>query len=556
MKNKKLKIYLSLLCLGMLLGCSKDFLDIKPQALVNEESFYLSKDAADQLIIGAYSIMSTLEDFDTRYYLACGSLASDDAECGGENANDWQDGQNTDRMISGPNDRIFTEIWGIFYKGIDRANVLIQKMPTIKKVQDIDTALLSKRLGEAKFLRAYYYFCLTQVFGSVAVFEEPLNPSQYKQRNLPMKKAYKLIEADLLAAIQLLPERDLDGWERGRATKGAAKALLAKLYLFESSYAVNYPGDERFEEMSERWDLVIQYAEEVINSGQYKLMGIDGMKYKTYWGDSTNGYRYIFTAAGNNSPEGIFEVQHKEDKRGWLNSRGNTITVFTTVRSYIYQGDIINSLGWGFNCPTDDFISECDTLDPRFKINVAKKGDTIQVKVGAGRTARNAWVPMEFHMSPTGYTNRKYEAGVAEYWGVRTNYNESPLNIRILRYADVYLMAAEAYLQERNNVMATNYINIVRERARMCGNTGHPLPAPAGSATMDTLIHERRIELAFEGLRFFDLVRWNLAVKKLDEVHLKSGFDIYYESPKNDFFPIPASEITMSGNLLKQNPGY
>jgi hypothetical protein len=154
----------------------------------------------------------------------------------------------------------------------------------------------------------------------------------------------------------------------------------------------------------------------------------------------------------------------------------------------------------------------------------------------------------------------KYECSYAEFVGSDKTYSwaQAPFNTRILRYADVVLVAAEAAIMLNQNDKALQYINMVRTRARMCGAPGNTVPVKiTGTVTIDQLIHERRLELAMEGHRFFDLVRWNLATTKLNGLVLPTvNKTISFTSPKNDFFPIPQSQVDLSKGALKQYSGW
>jgi hypothetical protein len=160
----------------------------------------------------------------------------------------------------------------------------------------------------------------------------------------------------------------------------------------------------------------------------------------------------------------------------------------------------------------------------------------------------------------TGTFQAKYECSREEFLAEGANWSESPFNNRMIRYADIVLLAAEAAIMSGENEKARTYINMVRTRARMCGIEGNTCPAdypPGTTITMDMLIHERRLELAMEGHRFFDLVRWNLAAEKLNGSYLiNQERTVTFVSPKNDFYPIPEQEVIRSQGSLLQYPGW
>ncbi len=532
-------------------SCSEDFLETKPLAMETEESYFTSMDAVEPCVIACYSQLSRMRTSDFNFVIGMGSIASDDAEAGGDgSAGDTPDIQALDRMTQTARDLTTIErIWGFYYKGIYFCNVALEKLPMIRASESpTNQAIIDTRLAEVKFLRSLYYFFLSQAYGGVCKVTEPLGPDELAQPKVTINEIYDLIKGDLRAAIHVLPEKSNLGTDVGRATKGAAQALLAKVYLYESSYATNYPGDARFGDMEVQWDSALYYAEQVINSGQYKLVGIDGETFNTFWGEQTNGYRYAFTVDGDNCLESVFEIQNLNDDWIWVQSTGNALAAFTTARRYTNASGNPTQFGWGFNCPTQELVDEYDTLDVRLNTTVARPGDTILVPEGDGE----AWYRIDFGISPTGYYCRKYEVSPEQYWSTRLDWSKGPLNVRLIRIADVYLFAAEAAYMLNDDAKALTYVNKVRERARMCGGPGHTVPADLASITFDDIIKERRMELGCEGHRFWDLVRWRIAEENLDGVQIAFDITIHFESPKNDFFPLPASEVDyMNGQLLQ-----
>lgn len=541
----------------LLSACSDDFLELEPYARVDENAFYTSLEAAEQMVAGAYAQpLAAMDIMDTRYMMSMGTIASDDAETGGTGIESMPDAFELDRMAVNVDNIMCARVWGHVYKGIDRCNVGISKFPEIEKFLSSanEKQTLSIRKGELLFLRGLYYFILAQVYGSVPLITEPLSTDEYSQANVPMKKIFEQVEKDLLEATSLLPEKE--STDSGRATKGAAKSLLAKLYLYESSYKLNYGNDapyNRFEGMNERWDDVIKYGEEVIKSRKYKLVGIEGETYNTFWGEATNGYRYLFSVEGDNCDEAIFSINYYDDKKGWGDSRGNTLNRHATIGTILYEGKEI-SYGWNYLSPTKELIKEFEEGDVRLKVTAALPGDTLYAKIGS----EWVWAEMDLGQTITGSACRKYEIGPYN----PTDFQQGPQNLNLIRYADLILITAEAYIQSNNLQRACELVNMVRTRARNCGTTGLPEDIETFNSkeeAMKALRHERRVELALEGHRFFDLVRWRLAEKELkDEMSLKleTGFECEFQSPRNDFYPIPSQEIVLSGNALKQNPGY
>ena len=160
---------------------------------------------------------------------------------------------------------------------------------------------------------------------------------------------------------------------------------------------------------------------------------------------------------------------------------------------------------------------------------------------------------MSFDQSVTKTYARKYEASAAEYIDAESTWHGAPANVKLIRYSDVYLIAAEAAFALGQTDKALTYINKVRERARMCGTTGQP--AALTSVTLADIIKERRLEFAGEGHRMFDIVRWNIAADLLKESTF-DGTAITYVKGKNEFQPLPQREVELSNGNLAQYPGW
>jgi starch-binding outer membrane protein, SusD/RagB family len=505
----------------------------------------------------------------SRIHWVIGECISDNSEVGGENVNDMSDWQYMMLFNIGPCSPTLKDYWMRSYNIIAQANKIIADVPGTTFSED------QKKLNiaEAKFLRSLAYFDLVTIFGGVPIYTDTFawkmsgNPSDYtgnfvfKARNT-IAEVFTQIESDLKEAILSLPERSLlSPGTVYYATKGAAGSLLAKMYLYQSSYAKNYPGDSRFTGLTQQWGKALQYAEEVINSGEYKLVGSDGETYNTWWDNSylyktTPGFRYMFTKAGNDCSESVFEVRNLFPENGYLSYTANEISQFTTCR-YIYKNNMkYNSgTGWGFNTPTQDLINEFASEsgnaknDPRFQATVGIDGDSILIQ-------DSTWKKIYVSSAPTKAFCRKYEISPSE--SVKRSihgYYTGESNIKVIRFADVLLWASEAALELGDNAKALAYINMVRSRARKCGNTSYP--SDLTSVSFNDIIHERRLELALEGHRFFDLVRWNLASSKLNgRFNETSQINVVFTSGVNEFFPLPHTVMELANGVVAQNNGY
>jgi len=501
-------------------------------------------------------------------------------EAGGETINDYPTAQHVDQFLHTLSDEIpMQEIWIYCYKGLHHANTAINQLENITEIdEEADPALVSRRIGEMKFLRGLYHFMLVQIFGGVPIADDEITPSEFETPRADIKTVLSYIEGELKDAIPLLPNRSqVSSSQIGRATKGAAQSLLLKTLVYESSYAENYPGDERFGDCQNRWEEALSYGLDVFDpsapeASEYSLVGRDGERYSS-WRTGTDtdatidGFRWLFTADGDNSSGSIFEIQSIFDQLGYGITHGNVLTVYQTVRQYIEPGtgEISNSFGgWSFNCPTDALVAafmnndpretglnssvlDSAEMDPRFKTTVGQNGDSALFGADYTRVAINC------DNLPTGRIGRKFECGYDEYWFYTNDPWSGPFNVRLIRLADVMLLTAEAAFKTGDNQTALDLVNLVRERARACGTTGEP--APLSAISYEDIIHERRLELALEPHRFFDLVRWGLAEELIGGepiLALGSNFTIEFIPGKHEFFPLPISEVELSNGALVQ----
>lgn len=552
MIKKSYKYLTFTLLVGLTFSCKEEFLDIKPIGEWNSGTFYITQAAGEQAVIAAYSQYNNVS-LDKELIMAV-DVVSDDAEAGGEYVNEVPSYENFNRMTPLPTEGELRNVYGSLYKSINFANIAIEKLPEIIDLDaEADPVVINRLIGECKFLRALGYSYLVRYFGGVPLVDHVLGADEYYMAKAEIKAIYDFMEQDLLEAIEALPEKSVMGSDNvGRANKGAAKALMARNLLYESSYAKYYPGDERFAGMSERWDEVLDYAEQVINSHEYGLLGSNGERYNTWRNPVTNAYRALFTSNGDNSIESIYEIQDIIDGKGWAAARGNAICQYSAARRIIgADGNPTNSGYWGLDLPADGLVNEFETGDPRLRAGIAIEGNGDSIEIAGGLRFL-----ISFDKSVTKTYNTKYESSAEEFKDVpNTPWHAAPMNIRLIRYADVLLIAAEAAMELEQNDKALQYINEVRTRARLCGDEGNTVPADlSGTVTLEDIIHERRVELYLEGHRYFDLVRWNLATQYLNH-YTEDGYEVIYSDPKNRFLPLPQDEINYNHNL-EQYPGW
>ncbi len=463
-----------------------------------QSSAYLFKteEHAIAAVNSAYDVLGWLESQEV-YEWFIGDICSDDAEKGGENIADWAELQDLKMFRANAENSILESRWSEPYVGVYWASLVIENVPGI----DMDSDLRDRIVGEAKFLRAYFYFQLVKTFGGVPLFTEPIDPGEYCQSRASIDECWTQIENDLIDASALLIEKsEYSAGDLGRATKGAANSLLAKAYIYHG----------KFSEAE-------QAAYTVIISGEYDL---------------EPNYEDIFTLTHENGIESIFEVQHFEIKTDkWGNYNEGQITSF-------YQGCINDKWfpGFGFNCPTQDFVDEFEPNDPRLDATVIFNGEEIRVGTPCAEYL-DTGPATEGGYNPTGYCVQKYLLECQEKAPAISN---APANWRVIRYADLLLFHAEAANENGNTSVALESLNKVRARV------GLPDVATTDqSALRDAIYHERRVELGLEGHRFFDIVRQGRAAMLL----AKNGFI----EGRHEYFPIPQIEL-YACNKLEQNP--
>jgi hypothetical protein len=365
----------------------------------------------------------------------------------------------------------------------------------------VDASVKLRAQAEARFIRGYSYFMLVRLFGSVPIIDTVLTVSGANTPQSSVDEVYGFIEGDLQFASANLPPT----WDAkfiGRATSGSANGMLAKVYLYEK-----------------KWAQALSEATMVINSGVYNL---------------NTPYDKIFTTEGENSSESVFEIQNYAD----ANHPTDYGSAYAECQGVRGSGQF--DLGWGFNVPSATLSSAYEAGDPR-------KESTFLPCPSPAPTVYGE----EFPAEPNPVYNMKVYTDPATRATVG-NQHAFWVNIRILRYADVVLMAAEAANETGDMPTAEMYVNEVRARAR--GGNGAILPDVAGTdqANMRSLIQqERRVELAMEHERFFDIVRWGIAAS-MEQAAGKSGF----VAGKNELLPIPQVEIDLSKGVLHQNSGY
>jgi len=485
----KTKLFSGLLftCCLIFSGCDK-FLEVNPPYTQDAENYFQSPEDYEQALIGAYDLLQA-----SFMSVWISEIASDNTIAGGESVNDTQGLHQIDEMTHGGVNSELRSLFRWNYAGITRANFILENK------DNIDFQGKDQIIAEAKFLRAFYYFELVKFFGDVPLIIDKRIGAQEATEipRTPASEVYAQIEQDLIDASSVLNDVSLI---KGKATKGAAKALLGKAYLYQKKYI----------EAADKFD-------EVINSGSYSLI---------------NDYTNLFSVANENNSETVFDVQYTGAEGGGYGClvclEGNAGPGFQGIRQY--DGPIYGD-GNSYNLPTQSLYDAFDPADPRRDMTVLDieafiaaqpNPESITYGIGAG--------------GHTGYYNNKYIKRQGEI-GLPDNDLTSPVNYRVIRYADVILMAAESHYQNGNTGAAQVLVDEIRTRAGM---------PPVSLSSVNDIFNERRLELACEGHRFFDLIRAGNAQDYIE------GF----QTNKHELFPIPTLEIDLAGGNWSQNNGY
>ncbi len=493
MKNLK---YLTV-AIVFLFACQKDLLEKSPIIGVTEDNFYKTEADAISAVNGAYAALQFEMTPAGHFRWFWGDVMSDDTEKGGSGAND-QPNLAALENFQGPTNTDFLESeWAANYEGIYRANVVLERVPPI----EMDETKKAQILGEARAIRAWFHYLQVTIFGDIPLVDHVLAPSEYTIGKNPAAEVWAFIEQDLIQAIADLPlKSEYPIADLGRITKGTAQGLLVKTYLFQS-----------------KWAEAKAVAEDLINSGEYSLVG---------------NYNQIFTESGENNAESIFEIQYMNASGGnWGRNNANEGSF-----SNVFQRARGQFEGFGFNLPTQDFVDEFfkeGVEDPRLKATVFRDGDLMGDRGFFSKEATG--FPHEYY--PKKFFNNKSEE--APFGDPVPN---GGTNDRVIRYADVLLMHAEAAFQVGDETAAKTSLNQVRRRVNMRE------VATTGNALLEAIYHERRVELGLEGHRFFDLVRTNRAATVLGPLG--------YRDEVHRVLPIPDSQIQASNGSLTQNPGY
>ncbi len=505
-------IYLLMLAITAIFatGCRK-FLNTENQGEYTAEDYPYPQGAGpyDPFIFSAYNY---LRDYNVHAapFIVATSIRSDDADKGSTPTDGGPDVISMDNFPVLPTNGIANALWVNYYNLINRCNNAINEVNNNQAIQ-AEPSIKTQAEAEMRFIRGYGYFMLVRLFGRVPIISRVLQVSESNVPQSDIEQVYAFIETDLQYAAANLPP----AWDPkfiGRATSGSAYGLLAKVFLTEK-----------------KWGAAMSAANTVINSGRYNL---------------STPYDQIFRESGENSSESVFEVQATSSAR----TPTQNGVQYTNIQGARGPGNF--NMGWGWNTPSTTLENAYEPGDPRRQSTILYASTTAAIS----RSIYGEPLPVY----PSEVPNPRYNQKVYTNPTYRTLNNDRGgwwMNVRVLRYADVMLIMAEAANElggASNSTSAVSALNAVRTRAR--GTNANILP-PVQSTNQEeirqVIRHERRIELAMEHDRFFDLVRWGIADQALHAAG-KTNF----MSSRDALLPIPQAQIDLSRGLLTQNPGY
>jgi len=486
---KKASIYLTASLIAVT-GCKKSFLDVPPQGQPPATAFWITADDATRGVNSLYANMRTWTEV-AFAPIAIESLGSDDTETGSDPSDGSVPFMNTynNFTVTSTQGQI-ADFWNGKYHQIELCNQVLDNVPNIT----MDNSLKARYVAEAKFIRAYTYFRLVRAFGDVPLrLHLPKDANEFNIPRTPKAQVYAAIEQDLTEAAGVLPQSYSGQENIGRATKGAALAMHAKVCMYQA-----------------KWAEVLNYTNQVMSLG-YALVP---------------NFEKEFREVNENSSESIFEIQ-AELVPGNGDASNSQYSQVQGVRG-------VTGGGWGFNIPTKALADSFEPGDPRRDATIIFRGET---------TPEGDPIPESV---PNAFYNQKSYVPFSEY---QSGFNEGcQQNIRVMRFAEVLLMNAEAANEQGDAVTALASLEKVRARAR----GGNPAILPKITTTDKGALRlaiweERHHELAMEFDRYFDVIRQGRAKEIFGPLGWKD---------RNVVWPLPQAEIDLSSGKLVQNAGY
>lgn len=528
---KNIKYLFASLSLLSLFSCS-DFLESTPKGVMDQDRFFLSPDAGYSAVVKCYKTLNDVAGFEAPR-MDLYNISTDDSEKGGSDAGDrtFAGDLSFGRAMASNTD--LANLWSNMYAGIARCNICLENFPNTALVDadgyPVSEDVKARYIGEVKFLRAFFYFELCKIFGGVPLVERTLtvNDSKNLVRATEAETAEFIIKDLSEAAIEsnLPDKRSLPTTEVGRITKEAVWSFQARVYMYFAKDNPAYYADAR------------DAAKKVINSKSCEL---------------APNFQSLYLSDNYLLSESIFP-----NIRGDIPGEhiyGSFMPVYSNPRS---------CGAYGFDQPTQNLVDEFEEGDPRLLYTIVEPGDKFPKDRGSET--------LDFSTYPnTGYHSRKAFL-VASRRG--NGWGDDAWTFHIIRYADVLLLYAEALIHTNGDKQEiVDCINLIRDRANNSRSgdieaTSRVLiipniklkPVTINDDLLAVVKHERRVELAMEYNRLYDLKRWNSYIETMNTFSTypyARGRGAAFKKGVNELFPIPQVEIDRSGGSIKQNPGY
>lgn len=569
--NKYIFIFFCTLLLTGLNACKKDFLDPKPYNRYSPEQLQ-SKKGIEGVLTGVYGMLDGQGIVGASGWMVgatswvYGDVVSDDAYKGTD-AGDQPQMTEIELWASQPANTYFYYKWLSIYEGVARANDVIRLS---EKVPELTAAEKTDYIAQARFLRGHYHFDAKRTFNKVPYIDEATTKYDNKTSIWPQ------IEADFKFAYENLPETQA---LVGKANKWAAGSYLAKIYMFQKKFAeakalydviipqgktTNGKKYDLQPEYWKNWVPAFENSEESVFSQQASASGIVVAAAET-------SYELAYPYGGDFGCCGFYQPSHN-----LVNSFKLDVSGLPFLDDSYNNADVKNDQGLFSNDPfTNDALI---ALDSRLDWTVGRRGISYY---DWGPHPGRSWIRDQVYAGP--YSPKKHVYQKSEVGGLTnggSNHRQTAKNYNIIRFADVLLMAAEAEVEIGSTEKAREYVNRVRTRAAnpasMVKDAGgnpaanyqtkiYAVPFADQATARKAVRFERRLELAMEGHRFFDLVRWGVAAQVLSTYVAKEKLKRTYKTTaaftpgKNEYFPLANRVIeiaTKDGNVLEQNPGY
>lgn len=473
--------------LMMVTACRKKFLE-EPVRNQTPSDFFSNPDAPSQLVTAVYNQLYEWQQHSFSW-IGISSIADDDAEKGSDPGDTGTDKDQLDKFTFTSSSLSFNDVWESNFKGIARANQALYYLPQFNNISEGQKA---RYIAEVKFLRAYYYWNLVRCFGGVPKVTKNIETQEdIANANVraSAEEIYTFIRQDLTDALSVLPA-SYGADDLGRPTRGAAMGLLAKVALYQKD-----------------WAFAKNMSNQLMTSGTYSLV---------------NDYSSIWKESGEFNSESLWEINGK----GTDPNKG--LVGYFVVQAPRGAG----GLGWGFNTPSQKLVDAYEPGDVRKDATIIFSGQTLWDGFVTNAAAPNPRYNYKCYISKTMET-------------FNGNDNETNKNLRVIRLGEIYLIHAEAAVELGDTAEARVSLNTIRNRAGLANTT-----AITASELKDAIYRERRVEMAMEHDRMFDLRRTGRAGTVL------RAAGIPFVDGKHELYPIPQRQIDLSGGKLTQNPNY